>query len=233
MDMEVRVEGGLEGAARARGIAVVIDVLRAFTVSAYALAVGAAECLLVRSVEEALELAAGLPGAVVSAEVDGLPVPGVPISNSPSMVAGLDLRGRVLIQRTSAGTQGVHAAAASADRVLAAGLVVASATAQRLRDLDPAVVTLVAMGATEGHVEDEICAELLKAMLSGSAPDPRTFVERIRDSDRARSLVEAPLPGFPPEDLDLALAVDRFDFPQEVFRRDGLLHLRAVSPSIR
>ncbi len=48
---------GIEGARRARGTVVVIDVLRSFTVSAYALAGGARECRLVKTVAEARALA--------------------------------------------------------------------------------------------------------------------------------------------------------------------------------
>src|SRR5438045_7283909 len=96
---------GIDGARQARGTVVVIDVLRAFTVSAYALAGGARECRLVRTVAEARELAARTPGAVICAEEEALPVEGIAISNSPTMVRELDLDGRVLIQRSSAGTQ--------------------------------------------------------------------------------------------------------------------------------
>src|SRR5579859_2245326 len=114
---------GLAGAAAARGLVVVIDVLRAFTVSAYALAGGATECLLVATVEEAFAVSSRIPGSLLSAEVDGLPIPGIEISNSPTLLLRHDLAGRTLVQRTSAGTQGV-AAATGADQLLAASLVV-------------------------------------------------------------------------------------------------------------
>src|SRR2546430_4066099 len=141
--MRIHHAQGVTGAARAKGVVVVIDVFRAFTVSAYALAAGAGRCLLVKTVEEARALHASIPGSVLSAEVDGLPVPGIPLSNSPTAIAGCDLAGRTLIQRTSAGTQAV-AAAGGAGPILAAGLVVAKATARKLLALDPNEVTLVA-----------------------------------------------------------------------------------------
>src|SRR5438128_1749655 len=72
---------GIEGAREARGTVVVIDVLRSFTVSAYALAGGARECRLVKTVAEARALAARIPGAVVSAEEDALPGAGFPPSD--------------------------------------------------------------------------------------------------------------------------------------------------------
>ncbi|HKS92458.1 MAG TPA: 2-phosphosulfolactate phosphatase, partial [Tepidiformaceae bacterium] len=96
---------GIAGAQQARGTVVVIDVLRAFTVSAYALAGGARECRLVRTVDEARALAGQTPGAVLCAEEDALPVVGIPISNSPTLVRQTDLEDRVLIQRSTAGTQ--------------------------------------------------------------------------------------------------------------------------------
>src|ERR1700694_3822902 len=117
--MRVVHAGGLEGARSARGTVVVIDVLRAFTVSAYALAGGAA---------------AGR----------GLPVPGIAISNSPTMIRDLDLRGRVLVQRSSSGTQCVLAAG-RAERLYAAGLVVARATVTAIREAGPGGGTLVAL----------------------------------------------------------------------------------------
>lgn len=228
--MQVRVEHGQAGAHRARGVAVVIDVFRAFTVSAYALGAGARECLLVRTVEEALDLAAEIPGAVVSAEVEGRPVPGIPISNSPSMIGALDLQDRVLIQRTSAGTQGVGAAAEKAEVVMAASLAVLEATAQRLLRMRPRLVTLVATGEPAGHFEDRECAGLLSALLRGEPADRDAALDRIRASEHYRFLESGAMPGFPKEDLDLALEVDRFDFAMEVERRAAVLALRAVSP---
>ncbi|HEY0830651.1 MAG TPA: 2-phosphosulfolactate phosphatase, partial [Candidatus Dormibacteraeota bacterium] len=82
---------GIDGARHARGTVVVIDVLRAFTVSAYAFAGGARECRLVRTVDEARALAQETPGSVLCAEEDALPVEGIAISNSPTKIRQTDL----------------------------------------------------------------------------------------------------------------------------------------------
>src|SRR3989442_15818115 len=119
---------GIEGARKARGTVVVIDVLRSFTVSAYALAGGARECRLVPTIAEAHVLHAATPGSLLSAEEAALPVPDIPISNSPTQIRAADLKGRILIQRSSAGTT-VMAAAENADDLLAAALASARATA--------------------------------------------------------------------------------------------------------
>jgi 2-phosphosulfolactate phosphatase len=224
--MRVVHAGGLEGVRRAEGTVVVIDVLRAFTVSAYALAGGATECRLVGEVSEALELQARLEGAVVSAEIEGLPVPGIEISNSPTMVSAADLRGRTLIQRTSSGTQCMIAAGA-ADRLFAGSLVVAAATARAVREAEPQVVTLVASGADRGHSEDRACADYMEALLCGGGADLRALLQPLVSSERYREISSGGWPGFPPSDLELALTADRFDFAMPVGRDELGLRLTA------
>ncbi|HYW26656.1 MAG TPA: 2-phosphosulfolactate phosphatase [Terriglobales bacterium] len=218
---------GVEGARGAAGTVVVIDVLRAFTVSAYALAGGAVECRLVAEVEEARALAGCIEGAVISAEVEGLPVEGIAISNSPTMVRDAGLRGRTLIQRTSSGTQGVVAAAA-AERLLACSLTVASATARAILAAEPELVTVVATGGDRGHLEDAACAGYLAAVLQGERPDLEALLAPFYRTERYGELSRGRWPGFPATDVDLALAADRFDFAMPV-ERDGLgLRLRAL-----
>jgi len=213
---------GVEGARRARGTVVVIDVLRSFTVSAYALAGGARECLLVRSVAEARALADRTEGAVICAEEDALPVEGIPLSNSPTMVRELDLRGRVLIQRSTAGTQ--VAAAASSDDIFAASLVVARATVQACLSRKPGTLTLV---ASADHPEDHACARYMEALISGESQDLEALLAPLRRSERYRRAISGTWPGFPPSDLELALRADAFDFAMPVAREAGYLRLHA------
>src|SRR5438034_11125515 len=85
---------GIEGARRARGTVVVIDVLRSFTVSAYALAGGARECRLVKTVEEARALESETPGALLCAEEDAMHVASIALSNSEPQNGTLDLQAR-------------------------------------------------------------------------------------------------------------------------------------------
>lgn len=206
---------------------VVIDVLRAFTVSAYALAGGAGECRLVGEVDEARALATRIPGAVISAEVEGLPVEGIAISNSPTMVRDADLRGRTLVQRSSSGTQGA-VAATHADHLFAGALAVAAATARAIRATEPELVTLVATGADRGHPEDAACAAYLEGLLAGSPPDLRELLAPLYASDRYRELVSGCWPGFPASDVALSLEADRFDFAMPVGRDELSLRISAL-----
>lgn len=225
--MRIERVAGIDGARSARGVVVVIDVLRAFTVSAYALAGGAREVLYVADLERARSIAAGIPGAVLCAEVEGLPVPGVAISNSPTLVAAADLTGRTLVQRSSAGVQALAAVSEAAAALFAAGLVVAAATARAIRELEPELVTLVA--SRGDHPEDGACVSYLADLLDGRRPDLERLLAPLRATDRYRHLAAGSTPGFPPSDLELSLVADRFDFTLPVEARAGD-PLRVSSP---
>jgi 2-phosphosulfolactate phosphatase len=223
---------GLDGARHARGIAVVIDVLRSFTVSAYALAGGARECRLVTATDEAVAMAAGIRGALLSAEENGLPIHGIAISNSPTQIKAADLKGRVLVQRSSAGIQ-VAAAIAEGIDIFAASLVVARATVQAclLRVPTPTHLTLI---ASADHPEDHACARYMEAIIRGDELDEldaEQLLQPLRDSERYARLLSGATPGFPPTDLELALTADLFHFAMPAQREAGYLKLtRADQP---
>ncbi len=213
---------GIAGALEARGVVVVIDVLRSFTVSAYALAGGARECRLVKTISEARALAEKTPGSVISAEEDALPVEGIPISNSPTRIRELDLKDRVLIQRSTAGTQ--VAAAVRSDDMFAASLVVARATVQACLSRKPDVLTLI---ASADHPEDHACAAYMAALAAGRKADLDQLLEPLRGTDRYRRARSGQWPGFPTTDLDLSLQADVFDFAMPVSRAGGYLAVTA------
>jgi 2-phosphosulfolactate phosphatase len=214
---------GVEGARRAQGVVVVIDVLRSFTVSAYALAGGARECRLVTTVDEARQLASRTEGAVICAEEDALPVEGIPISNSPTMIRATDLNHRVLIQRSTAGTQ--VASAATSDDIFAASLVVARATVQACLLRRPATITLV---ASADHPEDHACASYMQSLIENRKPNLDELLRPLTRTERYRRVIGGHWPGFPRTDLELSLVSDIFNFAMPVTRQPGYLRLTSL-----
>ena len=167
--MKISIQSLLEGARNANGAVAVIDTFRAFTTAAVALANGASRIIMVATVEEALALRAAETGAICMGEVRVEAPDGFDYGNSPFEIATVDLRGKTIIQRTSAGTQGIVAASARADRLYAASLVTAEATVRALLAGSPGEVTIVAMG-DNGIIrtdEDELTAIHLRNRLEG------------------------------------------------------------------
>lgn len=214
---------------KATGVVVAIDVIRAFTNAAVAFARGAREIYPVSGVEEALELKAQLPNALVCGEVGGVPPEEFDFGNSPTQTDKLDLSGKVIVQRTSAGTQGI-VRSVNAATMLAASFVVASATNKYIQKLSPDSVTFVVTGqyGVDGGYEDLACAEYLEALLRGNHPDPAPFIERVMRSRDALLHLDPNMPAFPRSDLDHCSAVDRFDFAMPVTKENGRHVMRTV-----
>ncbi len=98
---------GIPDRPTAPDVAVVVDVMRAFTVAAWAFRRGAEKIVFTGTQEEALELKARNPGWL--AFQDGAPVPGFDLANSPARLRSLEVRGRTIVQKTTAGTAGALA----------------------------------------------------------------------------------------------------------------------------
>lgn len=217
----------LETCSTARGTVVAVDVVRAFTTAAFAFDAGAEKILLAGSVEEALALRERHPGSLVMGELGGLPVEGFDLWNSPAQLAGKDLRGKTLVQRTSSGTQGI-VRSRRAKQLFAASFVVARATAQAIRSSGAAEVTFVITGQRTGEplsgVEDEACAAYIGALLQEESPTPRACLAW------ADAFLEERLPGASEDlrrsfatDLKYCTQIDRFPFALRIHRRRGLL----------
>ncbi len=214
----------------ATGTVLVIDVLRAFSTAAYAFSLGAKEILLVSTVEEALALRSQIPNSKVMGEVHGLRPNGFDFGNSPTYLVQNDLTGLTMIQRTSAGTQGIIRSQ-NAEVLLAVSFTVASATLRHVKKLGVEQVTFVITGQGFGHGDEDLaCANYLEALMKGESPDTKPFIQRVLASKDASQHLDPNQTGFPITDLDYCTQVDKFDFALPVERKDGRLVMRCMNP---
>jgi 2-phosphosulfolactate phosphatase len=204
-------------------VAVVVDVMRAFTVAAWAFARGAEKIVLAGSLDEALALKARHPRWVTLK--DGPSAPGFDAVNSPGLLRSLDLGGRTVVQKTTAGTVGALAVK-EASLVLCAGFVVAEATARSLRTHPPGGVTFVVTGE-DGHAEEDLaCAQYIARRATGAETDAREFLRRAGRSRAAAELAQGVRQGVHPDDVALCLELDRFPFAMVAAPEDSLMVLR-------
>ena len=225
--MEIRIESLIDGARRAKGTVVIVDVFRAFTTAAVALARGADRIVMVAGIDEALRLRDQGVGEITVGEVNGIRPEGFDFGNSPYEMTQASLEGKVVIQSTRAGTTGV-AAATQADAVYGASFVVADATAMAVLKDNPSYVTIVAMGwnAQVRTDEDELCAMYLRNRLQGRRPDPQAVRKLVLASGEVAKFQDPNQPHFHPEDLDIALEVNKYDFAVRISREHDLLVAR-------
>jgi 2-phosphosulfolactate phosphatase len=211
----------------ATGVVVVIDVIRAFSNAAYAFRVGADSITLVSGVEEALELKNQIPGSLAMGEVGGLPPAGFDFGNSPTEILRQDLRGKLLIQRTGAGTQGA-VNCVNADKLFACSFPVAEATVQVVLRLKPEIITFVITGR-DFNGEDRACAEYLEARLRGELPDPDPYLERARNANEIRLMPPEIFP-YIASDIDFCTRLDSCPFAMPISRENGRLVMRPLQP---
>jgi 2-phosphosulfolactate phosphatase len=211
--MQIEVSDFVAGAREARGVAVVIDVFRAFSVACYAYARGAKRIIPVAEIDRALALRRDHPEYLTIGERGGRKVEGFDFGNSPSEISQTDVRGRTIVHTTSAGTQGLTNAS-QADIVLTGSLVNASAICSYIEALAPERVSIVRMGlaAKERCMEDDLCAEVLRARLSGEGYDVSGVREKLRSAPAAKKFFDPEATWAPEGDFELCTDVDRFGF---------------------
>lgn len=171
--MRIQILELIEGAKRAEGLTVIIDVFRAFTTECYCFDAGAVKSYPIGSMEDAFALKHAHPDWVLLGERGGAKVAGCDLGNSPWDASNYDFRGKTMIHSTSAGTQGiVNAAKANATDIVTGSLVNARAVCRYILAKKPETVSLVAMGKAglSSVPEDLLAARYMRWMLEQEEP---------------------------------------------------------------
>lgn len=235
--MRVGILQGIEGARRAKGLTVVIDVFRAFTVAPFVIAGGAARVVPVAEERLARDLKQRDPSILLMGERGCVKLPGFDFGNSPTEVEHADFAGRTVVHTTSAGTQGLAAAVfeSEADEVLTGGFVNAGAIVRHIRAREPEFVSLVAMGTAglEPSPEDTMCALYIKNELEGFPNSMEALRRFLGASESARKFFDPAADYAPERDFELCLDLDRFDFVLRAEKTpDGLMELIRLAPDV-
>lgn len=232
--MEINIYQFIEGARKAEGLTVIIDVFRAFSVACYVIENGAEKIIPVGDIETAYQLKTEHPEYILMGERGGRIQQGFDYGNSPSQIQNMDFIGKTVVHTTSAGTQGIVNAVNAEERITGS-FVNIQAIIDYIRMKNPQKVSLVCMG-WEGHQpadEDTLCAEYMKNALEGRTNDFSDIVKFLREESRTGRFLD--LSGestAPASDFDLCLSLDRFNFVLKVEEEaspNGLLHLRKIS----
>ncbi len=232
--MKIEILQLTDGAKKAKGTTVVIDVFRAFSTACYLFAAGAEKIIPVEQVEEALKLKVIFPEAILLGERREQKVSGFDFGNSPTHIQHENFFGKTIIMTTSSGTKGMMNAT-GASEILSGSFVNAGAIIRYLRRKNPPNVSLVCMGY-EGHTptqEDTFLAEYIKAKILNQSTDFDRMKGILRFGDGARLLNPANSEWSPASDFDLCLDLDRFDFvlrlePEEYFKCGVLQVLKVI-----
>jgi 2-phosphosulfolactate phosphatase len=225
--MKIDIVEFVEGAKKALGVAVIIDVFRAFSVGCYAFDSGASQIIATSEVDEAFRLKKVYPNSLLVGERDERKIPGFDFGNSPTEIIKANLSGKTIIHTTTAGTQGLINSV-NADIVITGSFVNAGAIVKYLKNLDPELVSLVAMGyrATQSAEEDIMCAKLIADRLKGNQSISEREIADLQYTSGKRFFLQSNLDFSPPTDFFLCTMTDRFNFVLRALRRtDGNVSL--------
>ena len=227
--MEIQILQLLEGAREARGLTVIIDVFRAFSMACYAFGLGADKIIPVGNIEKARQLKEQHPDFLLMGERNEMKPHGFDFGNSPLQLFDQNLSGKTLVHTTSSGTQGIEAAT-QASETITGSFVNAGAIINYIRKQKPDLVSLVCMGyACEFPTdEDTLCAEYLRNELTGLPNDFPAMVEIMRKGSGSRFFESEKQEWAPKEDFNLCLDLNRYNFVLRVEKRSEFNFLQKV-----
>ncbi|MBO5019840.1 MAG: 2-phosphosulfolactate phosphatase [Clostridia bacterium] len=232
--MNIKILHLVEGAKKATGVTVVIDVFRAFTVEAYLMSQGAEKIFPVGDIDFAYKYKEEHPETLLVGERHGKMCEGFDYGNSPMQFVGKDLSGKTVIHTTSAGTQGI-ANATNAEVLLTGSLTNAKAVAEYIKSLGATDVSLVCMGleALAPTEEDTLCARYIESILLGEPLDLTEEIENLKITSGAKFFDEAQKEVFPTEDFYLSTKVDIFPFVLRVYKdENGMDYVKKIDIKI-
>jgi 2-phosphosulfolactate phosphatase len=159
--------------------AIVVDVLRATSTIAQALASGYRRVLCCAEVEEALELRARLGEGVLAGERNAAAIPGFDLGNSPREL--LDPLGETVILTTTNGTRAIVAAAEHAETVLVGSLLNLDAVAGAAGGGGDVEVVCAGL---QGRftIDDAYCAGRIVELVGGERSDAAEAALRVARS---------------------------------------------------
>ena len=158
-------------------VGIVIDVLRATSTIAQALAAGYQRVLCVPELEHARSLRAELPNSVVGGERDAVVIEGFDVGASPREF--LERRAETLILSTTNGTRSIVTAAERCDEVLLGSLLNLDALVSTVRERGEDVAIVCAGYKGAFALDDAYCAGRVVQLLDGERTDAAVAAETI------------------------------------------------------
>ena len=158
-------------------LGIVVDVVRATSTIAQALAAGYRRVLCCAEVEQARALRASLEDAVVGGERDAVRIEGFDVGASPREF--LEPRAETLVLSTTNGTRAILTAAERCDEVVLGSLLNLEAVARAALERGGDVAILCAGFKGAFAFDDAYCAGRIVALLGGKRTDAAIAAERL------------------------------------------------------
>lgn len=213
------------------GIAVIIDVFRAFSVEPYIINNGAKKLIPVGDKEIAYNLKEKNKDYILIGERNGIKLPGFDYGNSPTQIENVDFSGKVVIHTTSCGTQGI-VNAINADEIITGSFVNVFAIVKYIKQRGYKDVSLVSLARIEEEPfpEDQLLAKYIKALLKNDTfSNLEERINELKNTSGAKFFNSSMQENFPNKDFYLCTEVNKFEFILKVKKdKDSNLFIEKV-----
>jgi len=229
--MKIKIFQLITGAKQAKGLTVIIDVFRAFSVACYVFGNGAKKIIPVGDISVAYTLKKNNSSFLLIGERKGKKPKGFDYGNSPTQIENVNFSNKTIIHTTSAGTQGI-VNASNADEIITGAFVNAQAVINYIKKQNPKEVSLVAMGSMGIFTSDEdiLLAKYIKNALEGKPNDFSEIVKHLKNCISARKFFDPAKVWAPERDFDLCLSLNKFNFVLKVEPyQDSQVFLRKIN----
>ena len=199
---------------KATGIAIIIDVFRAFTVEPIIIKNGAKELIVIGDKEIAYNFKKENSNYILIGERNGIKLPEFDYGNSPSQIVKVNFTNKVVVHTTSCGTQGI-VNSINAKEIITGSLVNISAIVKYIKNRgydDISIVTLAKPGS-DPFEEDKLCAEYIKAKLKNKSTDEfNARILNLKYTSGAKFFDNELQEIYPKKDFYLCTDIDKYDF---------------------
>jgi len=228
--MDIKILHMVDGAKQAKGLAVIIDVFRAFSLECYLMNNNAKKIIPVGDKDLAYKLKEENKDFVLIGERHGKMLSGFDYGNSPTSIENIDFTDKTIIHTTSAGTQGL-ANATNADQIITGSLVNAQAIVNYINKNNFETVSLVCMGldATSQTEEDNLCADYIRSLLENKKIDIEEQIKKLKLTSGKKFFDKEQNDVFPEKDFYLCTEINKFDFILKLEKdENNLNHMRRI-----
>ena len=218
-------------AKQATGLAIIIDVFRAFTVEPYLIYNGVEKIIPVGDKQIAYDLKEKNNDYILVGERSGVKLPGFDFGNSPSQIKNVDFSNKTVVHTTSCGTQGI-VNAINASEIITGSLVNASAIAKYIKQNNFDEVSIVSMSRPNElpSAEDDLCARYLKSLLEDTVfENLEDEIENLKITSGKKFFDSSMKEVFPEEDFYLCVEINKFNFVLRVNKdTNGMLYMEKI-----
>ena len=224
--MKINILDGIEGAKKASGLTVIIDVFRVFSLEAYLINNQSKKLFVTNSIMIARNYKKNNKDTILIGERKGIKINGFDYGNSPSEIENIDFSNKTIVHTTSSGTKGIYLAS-NADEIIVASLVNAKAVSNYIKFKNPNTVSLVCMGnaGKTKTYEDNLCARYIKSLLLDEKIDINNEINILKTKDGKKFFNKNNQSVFPEKDFYLCTKINKFNFVLKVKKSNNLFYI--------